>query len=295
MIKLFYLKNPKDFDDYELLDTGGGEKLEKFGPYTFIRPYEGAVWPKALGMKDNWAKADGKFWSSKTGAVKGWKMKNKIDKNWEMSYKGIKFLASPTPFRHLGFFPEQASHWDFIEEKIGEKIFASSNFLDSKKIPKKLLSHGSHSNLNVVNETNIAYAEKSTNPSYFITTVFQNSAPMLVPLIEEGEKVLALQFIKKYLKPFLNKKLDAIVLGCTHYPFYKKEIKKILGKKIKVISQDEIIPKKLKDYLLKHSEIEKKLSKNKKAKILVTDITPNIKKLSQKWFGKNTKLECIQL
>ncbi|PIP68821.1 SAM-dependent methyltransferase [Candidatus Nomurabacteria bacterium CG_4_9_14_0_2_um_filter_32_10] len=167
MIKLFYLKNPKDFDDYELLDTGGGEKLEKFGPYTFIRPYEGAVWPKALGMKDNWAKADGKFWSSKTGAVKGWKMKNKIDKNWEMSYKGIKFLASPTPFRHLGFFPEQASHWDFIEEKIGEKIFASSNFLDSKKIPKKLLSHGSHSNLNVVNETNIAYAEESTSLESF--------------------------------------------------------------------------------------------------------------------------------
>jgi len=39
-------------------------------------------------------------------------------KKWEMEYKGIKFLASPTPFRHLGFFPEQASHWDFIESKI---------------------------------------------------------------------------------------------------------------------------------------------------------------------------------
>ncbi|MCX6751235.1 MAG: glutamate racemase [Candidatus Nomurabacteria bacterium] len=134
------------------------------------------------------------------------------------------------------------------------------------------------------------------------TRVFQSAAPMLVPLIEEGEKVLAKQFIKKYLKPFLNKKLDAVVLGCTHYPFYKNEIKKVLNKgsksakgRTRVISQDEIIPKKLKEYFVRHPEIEKKLAKNKKAKILVTDITPNIKKLSQKWFGKNTRPELIHL
>ena len=99
---------------------------------------------------------------------------------------------------------------------------------------------------------------------------------------------------KKYLKPFSHKKLDALVLGCTHYPFYKNEIKKIIGKKVKIISQDEIIPKKLKNYFVRHPEIEKRLSKNRKARILVTDITPNIKKLSQKWFGK-TKPELIYL
>jgi 23S rRNA (cytosine1962-C5)-methyltransferase len=91
-----------------------------------VRPYEGAVWKKTLSQKE-WVKADGKFWSSKTGAKAGWKMKNKIPEKWEMSYKDIKFMVSPTPFRHLGFFPEQASHWDFIEEKIraaslGKKI-----------------------------------------------------------------------------------------------------------------------------------------------------------------------------
>ena len=115
MIKLFYSKN---WQDYKLLDTGEGEKLERFGKYIFVRPYEDAVWPKATEMKEKWAKADGKFWSSQVGAKAGWKMKNKIEKNWEMSYKGIKFLASPTPFRHLSFFPEQASHWDFIENNI---------------------------------------------------------------------------------------------------------------------------------------------------------------------------------
>jgi len=113
-IKIFY---SKDWKDYELLDTGEGEKLEKFGKYIFIRPYEDAFWPKTL-TKNEWEKANGKFWSSKTGAKSGWKMNDKIDQKWEMSYKNINFFASPTPFRHLGFFPEQASHWDFIENNI---------------------------------------------------------------------------------------------------------------------------------------------------------------------------------
>lgn len=119
--------------------------------------------------------------------------------------------------------------------------------------------------------------------------VFEESAPMLVPLAEEGEKKLAEVFLKKYLKPLIAKKVEVIVLGCTHYPIYKKEIKKIAGKNIKLVSQDEIIPQKLKKYLEKHREIEKHLLKNSKTKILVTDMTDNIIKLSQKWFGKNVK------
>ena len=139
-IEIFYSKD-WPFDptqgklDYELLDTGEGEKLERFGPYIFVRPYEDAVWPKALTkeMKELWNRADGKFWSSKQGAKSGWKMKNKILPKWEMSYKGIKFLASPTPFRHLGFFPEQASHWDFIEEKIKSAMASQGLALESLK------------------------------------------------------------------------------------------------------------------------------------------------------------------
>jgi len=80
------------------------------------------------------------------------------------------------------------------------------------------------------------------------TKVFQNPAPMLVPLAEEGEKILAKPFLIKYLKSLMAKTVDAIALGCTHYPFFKSEIRKIVGPKIKVISQDEIIPKKLKEY-----------------------------------------------
>jgi glutamate racemase len=115
--------------------------------------------------------------------------------------------------------------------------------------------------------------------------VYQNPAPILVPLVEEGDNILAIPFIKKYLQPFLKKKLDALVLGCTHYPILKKEIRKILPKNIKIISQDEIIPKKLKDYFTRHPEISKKLSKNGTVKILTTDQTQNMNKLVKKWFG----------
>ena len=127
------------------------------------------------------------------------------------------------------------------------------------------------------------------------TIVFQNPAPMLVPLAEEGEKVLARGFIKKYLKPLLNEKIDVLALGCTHYPIFKKEFGKLLPKNTKIISQDEIVPKKLKDYLKRHSEISKKLSKNSSAKILVTDRTQTVDKLTHKWFGENAEPKLISL
>lgn len=144
-IKIFV---SKEWQDYELLDTGEGEKLERFGPHTFVRPYENAVWKKTLPEKD-WNKADGKFWSSKEGAKAGWTLSFANDgvedakktRTWEMQYKGIKFFAKPTPFRHLSFFPEQASHWDFIEQKISEANRAK-NFLETA--PSETTGQGTH-------------------------------------------------------------------------------------------------------------------------------------------------------
>ncbi len=125
--------------------------------------------------------------------------------------------------------------------------------------------------------------------------VFEIPTPLLVPIIEEGENHLAIPIIQKYLKPLIAKKIDVLVLGCTHYPILKKEIKSIIGDKIKIISQDEIIPKKLNEYLNHHPEIEKKLSKNKNIKILFTDITPTVEELTLKWFGKNTKISLVKI
>ncbi|HPS21313.1 MAG TPA: class I SAM-dependent methyltransferase [Candidatus Paceibacterota bacterium] len=114
--KIYY---SKDWKDYELLDTGEGEKLERVGNYKFVRPFEDAVWVKSLAKKD-WAEIDGKFFTSKNNKNEksGWKLNKSLPKKWEINYKDIKFSVTPTPFRHFGFFGEQASHWDFIENSI---------------------------------------------------------------------------------------------------------------------------------------------------------------------------------
>jgi 23S rRNA (cytosine1962-C5)-methyltransferase len=110
----------QDKPGYELLDTGEGEKLERFDEYTFVRPLEDAFWKKTLSKKE-WESADGKFLNSKSGEKAGWRFRNKeMKESWVMSCKDIRWTAKPTPFRHLSFFPEQQVHWDFIYKKISE-------------------------------------------------------------------------------------------------------------------------------------------------------------------------------
>ncbi len=123
----------------------------------------------------------------------------------------------------------------------------------------------------------------------FKATIFAVAAPLLVPIVEGEATELASPVIKSYLAPLLAKNIDTLILGCTHYPILKNVFQKMVPKKILILSQDEIIPKKLKAYLVGHPEIEKKLSKKGTAKVLVTDETQSMDRLAQKWFGKNTK------
>ena len=108
-----------DWQDYALLDSGDGLKLERFGPYSFVRPEPQALWPKRLDEKI-WAKAAGRFLASSDDPEKGgkWQLSSDLPDKWVMSYDNVKFYASPTPFRHLAFFPEQSGHWQFCALKI---------------------------------------------------------------------------------------------------------------------------------------------------------------------------------
>ncbi|MDR1562815.1 MAG: class I SAM-dependent methyltransferase [Dysgonamonadaceae bacterium] len=126
-------------NDYELIDTGGYEKLERFGKYVLRRPEPQAVWGKALPEADWLRSADawfrkGKGKSDIDGNERGqWQLRPGIDEQWFVSYKykdmHLRFRLGFTAFKHVGIFPEQASNWDFIYDNC-RKLGDSANVLN---------------------------------------------------------------------------------------------------------------------------------------------------------------------
>lgn len=113
----FTFLEANNWRDYELLDSGDGLKLERFGKYVFARPESQAMWSRAL-PKSAWEDVHAVF--QPTGEESGghWDFKKKVDEKWIMNYGNLKFWAMTTPGRHLGVFPEVASHWDFMADSI---------------------------------------------------------------------------------------------------------------------------------------------------------------------------------
>ena len=116
--QLTFLTSP-DWQDYELLDSGRGFKLERFGPYRFVRPEHQAVWQRKLAPSQ-WEAADGVFQATQEESGGHWLFKKKAPDAWRMRYKGLTFEAIAGNSRHLGVFPEQANHWDWVSGLIQE-------------------------------------------------------------------------------------------------------------------------------------------------------------------------------
>ena len=127
--------------------------------------------------------------------------------------------------------------------------------------------------------------------------VFQNACPLLVPIIEAGEynSGVADILIKNYLKSLIKEHIDTLILGCTHYGLLEAKIRKITDGKVNIISEGKIVAEKLKDYLMRHPEIESKLGKNSKIKFLTTDLTNKFKTLGSQFFGRQIKPEKVNL
>lgn len=107
--------NKNNWQDYECIKTGNGEKLERWGKYILIRPDPQIIWNKQ--NINSWNNYDGYYHRSTTGGGT-WEFKHSIPEYWTVNYKDLTFKVSPTNFKHTGIFPEQASNWDFIEEKV---------------------------------------------------------------------------------------------------------------------------------------------------------------------------------
>lgn len=119
---MIQLLTPTNWKDYELIDCGDFEKLERFGNVILIRPEPQAVWAKALSDKE-WQQLHHIKFKGRSATSGEWVKKNtSIPDRWHIEYKNkeaaIKFRLALTSFKHLGIFPEQAVNWDFISHKI---------------------------------------------------------------------------------------------------------------------------------------------------------------------------------
>ena len=105
----------KDWIDFSVIDTGDGEKLERWGDVVLRRPDPQAIWQKDPAMP--WKEADAHYVRSSTGGG-AWDFKRPLPEKWTISYKDLKFVVHPTGFKHTGLFPEQAANWDFMMNQI---------------------------------------------------------------------------------------------------------------------------------------------------------------------------------
>ncbi len=111
--------------DYGLLDSGGEEKLERWGSLVLVRPDPQALWAKRLPQGE-WQKATGRYErSAKDGSWVG-----ELPVQWQIEFGGLQFLIKPTSFKHTGLFPEQLSNWGWVRDAV-----AKSKLSEERKLP----------------------------------------------------------------------------------------------------------------------------------------------------------------
>jgi len=207
--------HPTKWNDYSLIDSGYGRKLERFGPFLFSRPEPQALWSQNLSRKI-WDNAAGTFLSSSTLEDKDeggkWSLKTNIPERWEMSYENIKFYAMPTAFRHLGFFPDQSPHWIWAAQKINKFILNTST-----RNPPKILNLFGYSGLAslhaAVNGASVTHVDASKKA---ISFAFENrnlSSFSNLPIKYLTDD--ALKFVNREIRR--ENRYDAIILDPPKY------------------------------------------------------------------------------
>ena len=106
----------KDWKDYELLDCSCGERLERWGHVTLIRPDPQVIW-QTEKKHPLWRKADAVYHRSNTGGGH-WEVRGKVPERWDIRYKDLVFNVRTMGFKHTGVFPEQAVNWDYVRDLI---------------------------------------------------------------------------------------------------------------------------------------------------------------------------------
>lgn len=104
------------WEEYELIDTGNGQKLERFGRHTFVRPEYQAFW-RPREPRTSWEQATATYHLAGKGDKGSW-TPERLPEPWPMAYGGLRFLAEATPYRHMSVFPEMAALWDWTTGQV---------------------------------------------------------------------------------------------------------------------------------------------------------------------------------
>ena len=111
------LMRTQGWADYALLDSGNGRKLERYGPYTVVRPEPQCLWTPRLSA-EAWEAADAVFDPDGEEDAGRWRFREQPRESWPLEWEGMRFAGRFTNFRHLGFFPEQAANWGWLAERV---------------------------------------------------------------------------------------------------------------------------------------------------------------------------------
>jgi 23S rRNA (cytosine1962-C5)-methyltransferase len=105
------------WSDYAMIDSGGGRKLERYGPYRVVRPEPQCLWTPRLD-EAAWAAADAVFDPAGDEDEGRWRFSGRPKETWPLAWRGVRFNGRFTAFRHLAFFPEQAANWAWLDETL---------------------------------------------------------------------------------------------------------------------------------------------------------------------------------
>ena len=103
---------------FEVLDTGNGEKLERWGKFVLCRPDPQVIWPAQ--DPSMWDAAQAHYYRSERGGGE-WRFREQLPERWQIAYGDLKFHVRPTGFKHTGLFPEQATNWDWMRNLIKKR------------------------------------------------------------------------------------------------------------------------------------------------------------------------------
>ena len=127
--------------------------------------------------------------------------------------------------------------------------------------------------------------------------VISVATPLLVPLVEEGgiHRPETVRILRRYLAPLRAKRIDTLVLGCTHYPMLLREFRQVMGRQVEVFDPAAVVARSLADYLQRHPEIASRLERKGTTRYLVTDISPTFERSASRWLGGPVPLERVEL